>query len=95
MKSVLNGYLISNKDRLNLKNISSLSLSNFGNTELVVTCNNVSETIARFDTANNSAPNWSIDGDGTYCDIEIHIDFLPEFNGTNKAILRYRQVLTT
>jgi hypothetical protein len=95
MKSGINSTTISTKERLNLKNISSFNLSNYGDTDLIVTLNSVSEKVARFDTANDSAPSWAIDGDGTYSDIDLTIEFVAgSSQDTNKAIVRYRQVLT-
>lgn len=95
MKSGINSSVINTKERINLKKISSICLSNYGDTDMIITLNNIPEKLSKFDTANDSAPNWAIDGDGTYCDIDITVEFINQSGSDiNKAILRYRQVLT-
>ena len=75
---------------IKLKNVTSLSISNQGETEIVVNLDNVPETLPKYDTDNGFAPSFDIPGDGSYSDFDITLKFT---GGTGKAILRYRSVL--
>ena len=75
-----------------LENITSLTISNYGDSELIVTINDVSRPIPPFSNE-IGVPfgSFNLPGDGTVTD-KITIDFTFT-GGAGKAILDYRKLI--
>lgn len=86
-KTGINSKKIFSKDRITVDNVSSLSIANYGDTEMYVTLNDVTETVPAYDQANKYARSFQLTGDGTFCDIDVVVDFA---GGSGEAVLRYR-----
>lgn len=81
-----------NSEKEQLKDITSLTLSNYGETEITVTINNQSRKVPAFNpTIGVPFGSFNIQGDGTACDIDITIEFA---GGTGECILDYRKFKT-
>lgn len=73
-----------------LKDITSLTISNYGNSELTVIVNDVPRIVPAFNPA-IGVPygSFNIPGDGTACEIKLELKFT---GGIGKAILDYRKL---
>lgn len=76
---------------LNLENISSLTIANYGTTVLTIVANDVARTIPAF---NNEVGvpfgSFNLPGDGTLCDVRLEFKFE---TGKGLAILDYRKLI--
>lgn len=88
--SGLNSLTIYKDQPLILTEISSLTISNYSDLDLDVTISNVTRTIPAFDATLKVPYVFTIDGDGTFADIELQL----KYNGNVKngyAIVDYRK----
>lgn len=90
-KTGINSDNISGNDRFRIKDVSSLSIANYGDTDMDVTINDVTETIPAYNAVKKFARSFVISGDGTFTDIDLTVAFP---NGSGKAVLRYRTYIT-
>jgi len=75
-----------------LERVTSLSVSNYGDTDAFVTVNDVTRKVPAFNAAIGVPMGvFNIPGDGTACDIYITIDFQ---NNSGDVILDYRTLKT-
>ena len=89
-KTGLLSRAIQSDTRFSETNITSLTVSNHGDTVMTVTQGGVSRTIPAFrDDIGVPFGSFNIPGDGTMSDIEIEISFE---GGAGKAIIDYRKV---
>jgi len=81
-----------NSGKMPLKDVTSLTVSNYGNTEVTVTIADVARIVPAFNPA-IGVPfgSFNIQGDGTACDIVITIEFT---GGSGECILDYRTFKT-
>lgn len=89
-KSGFNSRLITKNEIIPLEGVTSLTLSNYGSEDLIVTVNDVSRIVPAF-KPEIGVPygSFNIPGDGTACNVTIEV----KFNGTSKnAILDYRLI---
>lgn len=78
--------------QIQLENISSLTISNYGDTPLTVTISSVSRIVPPLkEEIGVPFGSFNLPGDGTACDIKLEMNFE---NGTGRAILDYRKVQT-
>lgn len=79
---------IGNDTKLDLKKVTSLTLSNYGANDLTVIVNNVERIVpALKPEIGVPMGSFNLPGDGTACDLTIEV----KFNGDSKfAILDYR-----
>lgn len=89
-KSGFSSRKIANNQSLQLEDITSLTVSNYGNTNALVTVNGITRKVLAFNPV-IGVPfgSFNIPGDGTYSTIEIAIEF-PE--GPGEVILDYRKI---
>lgn len=85
----LNSVKVNGLKTLDLKNISSLSVSNYSTIDIYVMISNVKRPIPAFNPAINIPYVFTIDGDGTLSDMEITIG--SDAVGTINAIVDYRK----
>lgn len=73
-----------------LEDITSLTISNYGATDLTVVINDVARIVPKFSTE-IGVPfgSFNLPGDGTACDIKLELKFV---GGAGKAILDYRKI---
>lgn len=91
-KSNLLSLLVNQDTSLNeIENVTSLTVTNYGNTDLMLEVNGVSRLVPAHDSSKYPVPVgcYTIDGDGTRCDIRMSFVFT---GGTGKAILDYRVI---
>lgn len=97
LKSNTNGRSITTDETLRLQNVTSLNIANYGDVDMIVTMDDIPETIKAFDPDNNGFPYiFEIKGDGTASDIEIKLEF-DATGGRSKsgnAVLRYKKLIT-
>ncbi|MFY0481660.1 hypothetical protein ACI6PS_03570 [Flavobacterium sp. PLA-1-15] len=86
-KTGINSDKITKGERIKRENVSSLSIANYGNTDMMVTLNDVTEMVPPYDAVNKYARSFQLPGDGTFCDIDMVVDFA---GGSGEAVLRYR-----
>lgn len=87
-KTGINSDNITTNERLTRENVSSFYVANYGNTDMIVTINDVPETIPAYDTVNRFARSIQFaDGQGFF-DLKMSIDFV---GGSGKAVFRYTQ----
>jgi len=55
--------------------ISSLQISNFSNSPLIITHKGTAQTVPAYNPANVNPPYYKIDGDGTFSKIELKIEY--------------------
>ena len=89
LQSTINSEYITGKERIQKKNVTSLTVTNTGASDITITMNNVAQVLPKYDPVNQYSPVFQIDGDGTYSDVDITFDFV---DGNGTAILRTRQV---
>ena len=90
IKTGFNSSIFYADETFSLKDVSSLTITNYGAAPMIVTLNNVPEVVPPFDDVNNYAQKFVIDGDGTLSDMELQVSFPAK---VGKAVLRYRQLL--
>jgi hypothetical protein len=72
-----------------LCSISSLSIANWGASEMLVTVSNVTVPVPPFDKLTMLVPvSWNVDGDGALCDYNVTVEFE---GGEGDAVLYYKQ----
>jgi len=82
--------IINQQDKITLAGITSLTISNYGQSELTVTINDVSRPIPAFSAAIGLPYTFDVPGDGSAFDIEMSFEF--KAVGTKNAILDYRKI---
>jgi|GEM_PF-3009972 len=87
-KSTLIGTRITSNTTLTLPDVTSLTISNWGSSELVVVVNDTPETIKAYDATLIEPYRFNVGGDSTRCDIRIIFQFV---GGTGNASVWYKQ----
>lgn len=79
-----------NDDRIELTEVTSLTLSNYGEKDLTVIVNDIERTVPAF-RSDIGVPfgSFNIPGDGSACDVVIEVKFE---DGQGLAILDYRKI---
>lgn len=88
-ESGLNSVRIEDNKQPFILEISSLCLSNYSNSDIIVTVANQPRTIPAFDPALKVPYYFRIEGDGTFSKIEIKVAFVTP-GKTGYALLDYR-----
>jgi len=93
-KSNLLSLLVTQDTTLDeIKNVSSFTVTNYGSSVLILEVNGISREVPAFDSGTYPVPVgcFTMDGDGTFCDIRLGFKFLSG-KGIGKAILDYRVI---
>lgn len=91
LKTGFTSIQISQDNSQYLQEITSLTISNYGATDLTVIVNDVARIVPKF-SAEIGVPfgSFNLPGDGTACDIKLELKFA---GGAGKAILDYRKLM--
>lgn len=89
-RSGFNSLYIYDNDIKELKEVTSLTVSNYSDVPLKITASNVERTIPAYNPALKVPYYFNIPGDGTYFDLTIKFEYVGA-KTTNPAILDYRQ----
>lgn len=88
----INSEVITSNTKKQFKALTSGSIANFStDSAMMVTINNVTERVPKYDLENEYARVFDIGADGTFSDVDITIEFEPGKKGN--AILRYRSLI--
>lgn len=89
LRTVFGNYRTTRNERYTLTGVSSLSISNPGETDFAIIIQGVRTIVPFWDKTKTVVPiQFDIHGDGTLSDVELEIEFL---TGAGDAIIYFRQ----